>query len=212
MNEALGLFEKFLHAEGGLPLLVRCALAHVQFETIHPFLDGNGRVGRLLITLMLCNAQTLKSPILYLSLFLKANRSKYYELLNRVRFEGVWEEWLDFFLDGVIEVADQATDAAKRILSLFDADRSRIKELGRIASTALRVHEHFQRSPITAIGIAADVTGLSYPSVAKAIHRMVELGLLKETTDRKRDRIYQYTAYLAILIEGTEPLDLGASP
>ncbi len=208
MNEALGQFEKFLHEENGLPILVRAALAHVQFETIHPFLDGNGRIGRLLITLLLCNASALQSPILYLSLFLKTNRAKYYDLLNRVRFEGVWEEWLDFFLEGVIEVAEQATDAAKRILSLFEADRGRIRTLGRVASTALRVHEHLQQSPVTTVSTTSKETKLSYPAVAKAIRRLEELGLLKELTGRERDRVYQYTAYMDILSEGTEPLRL----
>lgn len=206
MKAALDQFEKFLHQEGGLPILIRAALAHVQFETIHPFLDGNGRVGRLLVTLMLCNTGALHSPVLYLSLFLKTNRARYYELLNRVRFEGAWEDWLDFFLSGVIEVAGQATEAANRILALFETDRVKIKSLGRVASTVLRVHEHLQKFPVTTVSAAAEATGLSYPGAAKGIAQMAKLGLVREMTGRARDRVYQYTAYLDILSEGTEPL------
>jgi len=155
---------------------------------------------------MLCNAKALSSPVLYLSLYLKANRTSYYELLNRVRFNGAWEEWLDFFLTGVIEVAEQATVAAKRIIALFETDKTRIKSLGRVASTVLRIHEHLQSKPISTIGQAADATAVSYPTAASAIHRLVELGILREITGRKRDCYYQYDAYLSVLGEGTEPL------
>lgn len=206
MNVALNQFERYLHQEDGLPLLARAALIHVQFETIHPFLDGNGRLGRLLITLMLCHAKAISSPLLYLSLYFKANRARYYDLLNRVRFEGAWEAWLDFFLAGVIEVADQATTTAKRILALFAADRQRIDSLGRTAPRALMVFEHLQRSPITTVSRAADATSLTFPTVSAAIQSFEEIGLLREITARKRDRVYQYTAYLGILSEGTEPL------
>jgi len=206
MHQSLDQFETFLHEEGRLPILVRAAIAHVQFETIHPFLDGNGRLGRLLITLMLCHAKALSSPILYLSLYFKIHRNRYYDLLNRVRFDGAWEQWLDFFLTGVVEVADQATSAAKQIMALFAADRARIDSLGRIAPTALMIFEHLQRNPITTVSRAAEATNLAFPTASTAIRRFVELGLLREITERKRDRVFRYEAYVSILAEGTDPI------
>ncbi|MDB4952354.1 MAG: hypothetical protein JWM27_5003 [Gemmatimonadetes bacterium] len=137
----LGDLELFLHDRPGrTPTLIKAALAHVQFETIHPFLDGNGRLGRFLITFLLCAEEALSQPLLYLSLYFKANRQTYYDLLQRVRTEGVWEEWLAFFLEGVIATSSQATDTARRILALFETDRLRIEALGRVAHVALRVH------------------------------------------------------------------------
>jgi Fic family protein len=199
--------ERFIHAEGdGLPRLVRIALTHVQFETIHPFLDGNGRLGRLLITLLLCADGALDQPILYLSLYFKTYRSTYYDLLQRVQLNGEWGEWLVFFLEGVIEVARQAGGAARSILDLFAADRTTIQTLGRRASAALRVHEHFQRNPVSDIPRAVAATNLTYPTVSGAVSELERAGILREMTGRARDRVFAYSAYMAILSEGAEPL------
>ena len=198
--------ELFLHREDGLPRLVRIAMAHVQFETIHPFLDGNGRLGRLIIALLLCADGTLGQPILYLSLYFKTHRERYYELLQEVRFKGSWEAWVSFFLQGVIEVAAQAAAAAKAILDLFTTDRTALQALRRRASAALRVHEHFQRQPISDITRAAAATGLTFPTVSGAVAQLVDAGVLREMTGRTRDRAFSYDAYLTILSKGAEPL------
>lgn len=206
LDETLGALERFIHDETPLPILVRAALAHVQFETIHPFLDGNGRLGRLLITLMLCHEGALKEPTLYLSLYLKEHRAEYYALLTRVREDGDWEAWLDFFLEGVLIVADKATDAARRTLDLFEKDRQSIQALGRRASTILRVHDHFQRSPLATATAVAKGTKLSFPACTKAMATLEEMGVLSEITGRQRDRVFQYDAFFSILSEGAEPL------
>lgn len=207
LMECLDSFERFLHdEEHRLPVLVKAGLVHVQFETIHPFLDGNGRVGRLLITLLLCSRGALREPLLYLSLYFKTNRSRYYDLLQRVRTEGAWEDWLAFFLEGTETMALAAADAAKQILNLFAKDRDRIQGLGRAASSALRVHEYLQRKPLVAIGVLADALKLSIPTVTVALERLVHLGIAKEVTGRRRARIFGYPRYLKILSEGTEPL------
>jgi len=203
--ECMGALELFLHDERpGLPLLIKAGLAHVQFETIHPFLDGNGRLGRLLITFLLCAGDALREPILYLSLFFKANRRVYYELLDRVRTTGDWEAWLDFFLAGVTDTAEQAVAAARRILELLDGDRRKIESLGRPAASVLRVFQHAQISPILSIGDTAAKTGISFPTVANAVAHMQRLGLLREITRKRRKRLFVYDSYLAILNEGTE--------
>lgn len=206
LDETMNALERFIHDERPLPILVRAALVHVQFETIHPFLDGNGRLGRLLITLMLCKDGALKAPTLYLSLYLKAHRDRYYDLLMRVRQHGDWEAWLDFFLEGVREVSDQATDAARRILDLFEKDRLAIHGLGRRASTVLRVHDHFQRRPLATARAVAAATGLSFPACSNAISTLVDMGVLREITGRRRDRIFQYDAFFSVLSEGAAPL------
>jgi Fic family protein len=203
--ECMGALEKFLHREhGDLPILVRAALTHVQFETIHPFLDGNGRLGRLLITLLLCVAGVLREPILYLSLYFKTNRQKYYELLDRVRTHGDWETWLEFFLTGVRETAQQAADTSRQILELIEGDRRRIEQLGRPAASVLRVHQHLQRKPIVTIPATAEQLSLSAPTVAKALQHMVKLGLVRETTGKQRHRLFTYHRYLETLNQGTE--------
>jgi Fic family protein len=203
----MGDLERFLHAEEPeIPLLVKAALAHVQFETIHPFLDGNGRLGRLLITLFLCEQRVLRDPLLYLSLYFKANRNAYYELLQAVRETGDWERWLDFFLTGVLETSTQAADAARRILALFDKDRQAIEALGRPASSALRVHQLLQTKPLITIPLAAQALGLSRPTVASSLTHLQEARIVRETTGRQRGRTFVYSRYLALLNEGTEPL------
>ena len=205
--ECMGLLEKFLHDEPvKTPLLIKAALAHVQFETIHPFLDGNGRVGRLLITLLLCADGALAQPMLYLSLHFKAHRDKYYELLQRVRTKGAWEDWLDFFLSGVIDTTEQEVRAAQRILDLFRDDRLRIERLGRPAASALRLHHALQERPILSIPGAAKRVGLSQPTITVALAHLAKLGIVRETTGRKRRKLYVYDAYLKILSEGAEPI------
>lgn len=205
--ECMGDLERFLHQDRPeIPVLVKAALMHVQFETVHPFLDGNGRIGRLLITLLLCWTGVLREPLLYLSLYLKTNRSQYYELLMRVRKEGVWEEWVEFFLIGVRDTATQAIETARRLLVLFDADAKRIQFSGRGASSALRVFHHAQRNPILSMSLLAQQTDLSFQAVSQTIQRLEKIGIVKETTGRKRGRLYVYTDYLSILSEGTEPL------
>ena len=185
---------------------MKAGLIHVQFETIHPFLDGNGRLGRLLITFLLCAQGTLREPILYLSLYFKTNRTAYYELLDRVRTRGDWEAWLDFFLIGVRDTADQAAHAARRILALFDADQKKIEGLGRPAASVLRVFQHMQRNPIVAIPTTAKKIGISAPTVTKSLMHMIDLGILQEVTGRERHRLFVYEQYLAIMNEGTEPI------
>jgi Fic family protein len=202
----LGDLEKFMHAHSNIPVLVRAALIHVQFESIHPFLDGNGRIGRLLITFLLCAEGILREPTLYLSLYFKHNRDRYYELLQQVRFNGDWEAWVRFFLEGVETTANQAVDAARRIQKLFERDREKIEGLGRAAGTALRLHNHLQRFPLTSLGNAAAKTKLSFPTVTAALSRLEDLGIVKETTGRERNRIFEYRSYVHILAEGTEPL------
>lgn len=199
--------ERFIHADTrSIPALVKAGLVHVQFETIHPFLDGNGRLGRLLITFLLCTESILREPILYLSLYFKTHRRQYYELLQRVRETGDWEAWLEFFLDGITETSRQAADAAREILDLFETDRSRIEQLGRPAGSALRVHQLLQQKPILTISQAARSLGLSMPTAAKSVQHLVAIDLLREATGRRRGRMYVYDGYLDILSRGTAPL------
>jgi Fic family protein len=205
--ECMNDLELFLHDErSNLPLLIKAGLVHVQFETIHPFLDGNGRLGRLLITFLLCAAGVLREPILYLSLYFKQHRSAYYELLDRVRAKGDWEAWLDFFLTGIRDTATQGAAAAQRILDVFAEDLRKIEELGRPAASALRVFEHAQRNPIISIPDTAAKIGNSAPTVAKSVEHLRQLGILRERTGRQRHRLFTYQRYLAILNEGTEPI------
>ncbi len=203
----MGDLETFLHDETvELPVLVKAALAHLQFESIHPFLDGNGRLGRLLITFLLCAEGALREPMLYLSLYLKSHRVAYYDLLQLVRERGTWETWLDFFLAGVAQTADQATDAATRIIDLFRDDREQISTLGRAASSALRVHDFLKDRLYLSIPAAATDLGLSSPTIAKSVEHLTRLGIINEVTGRRRDRFYVYSRYLQILNEGTEPI------
>ncbi len=199
--------EAFIHADTHeLPTLIKVGLVHVQFETIHPFLDGNGRLGRLLITFLLFTQGILKEPILYLSLYFKTHRQQYYELLQGVRERGDWETWLEFFLDSITGTSLQAASAAREILHLFDADRQRIEDLGRPASSALRVHQLLQQQPILGIPYAAQKLGMSRPTVAKSVNHMEKLGVVQEITGKQRGRIFVYRDYLRILRRGTEPI------
>jgi len=205
--ELMSDLEQFIHRDTpDLPPLAKAGLVHVQFETIHPFLDGNGRLGRLLITLLLCTSGVLSEPLLYLSLFLKTHRSLYYDRLQAVREQGGWEDWLEFFLEGVTETSLQAADTARELLDLFEADRARIEQLGRPAASTLRVHQRLQQNPVTAIADAAEQLGLSPPTVGKCLKHLEELGIVTEITGKQRGRRYVYTDYLSILSRGTEPL------
>jgi Fic family protein len=207
MMECLDRFERFLHDEKHrLPLLVEAGLVHVQFESIHPFLDGNGRLGRLLITLLLCAKRALKEPLLYLSLYFKTHRSRYYDLLQRVRTDGAWEEWLQFFLEGMAATAQEAAETATRILHLFSTNREKIQKLGRSSSSALRVHEYMQRKPIANIAATAKALKISIPTVTLALNHLVRIGIVEEVTGKRRDRLFTYSGYFNIVSKGTEPL------
>jgi len=161
-------------------------------------------LGRLLITFLLCVAGAIREPILYLSLYFKTNRQKYYELLDRVRSHGDWETWLEFFLTGVKDTAQQAADTSREILTLIEQDRRKIEEIGRPAASVLRVHQHLQRKPIITIPATAEQLSLSAPTVAKALQHMVRLGMVRETTGKQRHRLFTYHRYLEILNRGTE--------
>ena len=197
LMNCLGLWEKFLHDEPTpTPLLIKAALAHVQFETIHPFLDGNGRVGRLVIALLLHSQGALREPLLYLSLYFKQHRSRYYELLQHVRLTGDWEAWLDFFFTGIEQTANQATMTAHDLLRLASADEVRIQALGRAAGSALRVHRLMQKTPVVTISTASNTLQLTTPSVTAALERLQTMGIVAELTGGRRNRLFAYTSFL----------------
>jgi len=206
VQECMGSLELFLHdqPEPTSPLL-KAALAHVQFETIHPFLDGNGRLGRLLITLLLCEQGTLRAPLLYLSLYFKSHRRYYYELLNGVRQTGDWEAWLSFFAEAVIVTASQAVETAQQLTSLAEEDKDAITTLGRAAPSALLVHQALLEHPIATSGWMVSKTGISPATVNKSLTLLEELGIVREITQNKRNRLFSYTRYVDILSRGVEP-------
>lgn len=207
VEECMAALERFINADDdGIPTLVRAGLAHLQFETIHPFLDGNGRVGRLLITFLLCQSGVLRQPLLYLSLYFKQDRSTYYALLDSVRRTGDWEAWLAFFLEGVRVTADSAVVTAERLEELFRQDREKIGGTGRRAGSALRVHEALKARPLASVNDVSARTRLSFPSAGAALELLVQLGIARELTGRRRGRIFAYDGYMKILNEGTEPL------
>ena len=207
VEECMAALERFLHDDAlALPALVKAGAAHVQFETIHPFLDGNGRVGRLMIALLLHEARVLRQPLLYLSLFLKQHRSEYYRLLDEVRQRGDWEAWLEFFLEGVAQTAGGAVETAHRLLALFREDEARVTEQKRRTGSLLRLLAAFRARPLTTIAGLSKRSGLSFPTAATGAEALVGLGIARELTGRERDRIYSYERYVAILGEGTEPL------
>lgn len=207
ISACLDALEKFLHAnDDGISPLARAGLAHVQFETIHPFLDGNGRLGRLLIVLMLCDAGLLEEPSLYLSLFFKTRRDEYYQRLDAVRTRGDWEGWLRFFFEGIAATSGQAVDTAQRLLQLFGSDRDAIRGTGRIAGNALQLHESFTRHPLRTIPKLVEEIGLSKPAIMRGIDTLESLGMVREITGKKRYRVFAYQTYLDILSEGAQPL------
>ena len=194
--------EDFLHDQPEpTPVLLKAALVHVQFETIHPFLDGNGRLGRLLITLLLCGQRVLREPMLFISLYFKTHRQYYYQLLNNVRLRGEWETWLDFFAEAVISTATQAVDTAQQLLRLLDQDRDRISGW---AASMLQIHRALMEHPIATSGWLVEKTGITPATVNKMLGHLQQIGVVKELTAQKRNRIFSYTAYVAILNRGTE--------
>ena len=198
--DCMSQLEAFLHQEDdGLPLLLRAGLAHAQFETIHPFLDGNGRVGRMLVTLLLTEKGLLHEPVLYLSLYFKKHRQTYYDRLNGTRSGKGWKQWLDFFLQGVHDTANQAAQTAVAIDRLFGDDSEKVEQLGRGARSGVVVYQIAQASPIFSIKHAIQETGLSFPAASAAVDRLCAAGILQESTGKQRDRLFVYTKYLEIL-------------
>lgn len=207
VEASMAALETFLHDEAqGMPLLLKAALAHVQFETIHPFLDGNGRLGRLLIVLLLHQGGLLSQPLLYLSLYLKQHRTVYYELLDRVRSKGEWEAWIDFFLEGVEQTALSAVQTARRLVTLFEDDTHRTQSSGRGAANALRVLAALRGRPLLSLKQLCHTTAMTFPTASKAMKHLVASGIARELTGQQRNRIFVYNAYLSILNEGGEPL------
>ena len=195
--DALGKLEKFLHTEDHLPPLVKIGLAHAQFETIHPFLDGNGRVGRLLITFFLCQQGILQKPVLYLSHYFKQNRTEYYERLQKTRESGDWESWLKFFLKGVASVAAQATDTARKIVDLRENHRSLItNNFGSAGATGARLLEHLYKRPTVSVNSVRDFLGISYPNANNLVEKFCKNQILFEFTGNARNRQYLYTPYI----------------
>lgn len=200
--EILGALESFLHSGSDLPQLIQIGLAHAQFETIHPFLDGNGRVGRLLITFLLCQREILLKPVLYLSHFFKQHRAEYYERLQTVRDSGDWEGWLAFFLRGIVSVSREATETARRILALRENHRAAVTAgLGRAAANGHRVLEHLYQRPILSVAGVQALTGSTYTAANNLVARMVGLGILVEATGYQRNRVFRYQAYIDIFGE-----------
>ncbi len=203
--ECMNKLELFLHDKpAATPALLKAALAHVQFETIHPFLDGNGRLGRLLITLILCEQKVLQEPMLYLSLYFKTHRQYYYELLNNVRLTGDWEAWLNFFAEAVIATAAQALETVQQLLDLSGQDQDKISRIGRAAASTLQVHRVLMEHPIATSGRLVEKTGITPATINKALEHLVQLGIVRELTAQKRNRIFSYTEYLEIMSRGTE--------
>lgn len=198
--ECMGKLELFIHDHTiALPVLIKAALVHVQFETIHPFLDGNGRLGRLLITLMLCDSGILKAPLLYLSLFFKVHRQEYYRLLNEVRSTGDWEAWLAYFLEAVTLTSRQAVSTARQIIRQISHDRQTIKQIGRSAETTMAVFDCFTRKLITDSKHIIAETGLSPATVNSALSKLQKLGIVTEITGKKRDKVYSYAMCMDVL-------------
>ncbi len=202
MRQAIGELEKFIHEDFEMPHLIKAGLIHAQFETIHPFLDGNGRMGRLLITFFLCQKGILRRPLLYLSHYFKKYRSQYYDLLQQIRDEGDWESWLFFFLKGVAEVAEEATGTAKRIVRLREEFREKIQEnLGKNSGKALKLLETLFNEPFVTVRQICSITGLSYSSANNLAKELEVLGILEETTGKRRNRIFVFKPYMDVFME-----------
>lgn len=204
LGELLSAFEKYIHADDDLPPLVRAGLLHVQFETIHPYLDGNGRIGRLLVMLLLEHWQLLSQPLLYLSLYFKRHRTEYYERLGAVRTRGDWEGWTDFFLDGIATIADEAATSSRELHALVTEDRTRVLNHAGTSVAALRLFERLPSHPIVSVAFAINHLSVSKPTAGRAIEVLEKAGVLVETTGRKRDRSWVYQRYLDLLRVGTE--------
>lgn len=202
--DCMGKLEFFLHDQPeATPTLLKAALSHVQFESIHPFLDGNGRLGRLLITLLLCENEILKKPMLYLSLYIKNHRQYYYELLNNVRLTGDWEAWLDFFAEAVIITATQAVETAQNLIDLHNKDRVKISGIGRAAASTLQLHQVLMENPIVTSGFLVKKTGISPATVNRCLGHLERLGIVKELTAQQRNRIFSYPRFIEIINHGT---------
>jgi Fic family protein len=207
VEPCMAALEGFIHDENSpVPVLLKAALAHVQFETIHPFLDGNGRLGRLLIALLLHQGGLLAQPLLYLSLYFKQHRPVYYELLDRVRTQGDWEAWVDFFLEGVAQTAQGAVLTAQRLTTLFQQDTQRTQTAGRGAANTLRALHAIRRHPLCGLRQLCQDTGMTFPTASKAMQTLVNLSIARELTGQRRNRVFVYDAYLDILNEGGEAL------
>lgn len=205
VTECMKRLELFLHDQPEpTPVLLKAALAHVQFETIHPFLDGNGRLGRLLITMLLCEQQVLRQPMLYLSLYFKLHRTRYYELLNTVRLTGDWEAWLDFFAEAVLSTSTQAVETVQQLLDLFHQHRDQISGIGRAAASTLKVHHTLQVRPIATSGWLVQQTGLTPATVNKALGHLEQLGIVREITRQKRNRLFSYARFVELMNRGTD--------
>jgi Fic family protein len=207
VEDCMAALERFIHDEPApYPALLKAALAHIQFETIHPFLDGNGRVGRLLIALMLHQGGVLSQPLLYLSLYFKQHRAEYYRLLDAVRANGDWEAWLDFFLEGVEKTAASAVNAAQRLTALFRDDAQHIRAQGRISATSMRVYDALRQRPVITLNDVRLRAGMPFATATRGMQALVSLGVARELTGQRRNRVFVYDQYLSILSEGTEPL------
>lgn len=203
LEQLMADLERFWHDQPiRTPTLVKAALSHLQFETIHPFLDGNGRLGRLLITLLLCNEHVLQEPILYLSLYFKKHRQTYYELLQRVRLEGVWEVWLEFFLTGVLETATQAVQTSKAMLELLATDRRTLEDLKQASSVTLQIHQYLQKKLFVSAPQLSQYLGITAKTTLAALEKLQGLGIIREITGKQRDRIWVYQRYLDVLEQG----------
>lgn len=202
--ELLAALERYLHDEDSLPRLVRVGLAHVQFETIHPYLDGNGRLGRLMITLLLEHWGLLPAPLLYLSLFFKRHRAEYYRRLDAVRADGDWEGWLDFFLDGVATMADEAVATARALSALVADDRARAQGSRGMTVGAVRLFEKLPQQPFITVAAVCRLIGASKPTAGRAVEALERAGVLAEATGRQRDRLFAYRRYVDLLREGTD--------
>lgn len=206
LPDCMGKLELFLHDQPErTPVLLKAALAHLQFESIHPFLDGNGRLGRLLITLLLCSEKILKEPMLYLSLYFKTHRQRYYELLNNVRLTGDWESWIEFFADAVVDTATQAVDTAQRLMKLASEDGTRINKLGRVAGSVHQVHRILLQRPIASSNWLQEKTQLSPATINTCLKQLEGIGIVRELTGKKRNRLYAYSHYIDVMDQGTEP-------
>ncbi|MEZ2347209.1 Fic family protein [Terriglobus sp. RCC_193] len=205
MNAALDYFEKFMNgAAEEMPILIQCALLHLQFETIHPFLDGNGRLGRLLMTMLLVQRGVLTKPLLYMSLYLKQNKARYYELLQEVRFKGNWEEWVLFFVEGVTITAERAVTLARQILDLFQKDEDKVQTLGPKRGSALQVLQALQHSPYSSAKHISEKTGLAFNTCVSSMQQLESLGIVHEITGRERKKTYRYSEYVTLLDQGTD--------
>lgn len=206
LQSVLGDLEVFMNTQDNIPILIKAALIHVQFETIHPFLDGNGRLGRLLITFFLCIKGVLDSPFLYLSLFFKKNRDLYYDALNVVRKDGDWENWINFFLEGVVETATDAKTTLLSIQKLFEADKVKVLSMGRASSSALMVFNCFRQKPILTVAEIVQQTGISKPTAIKSINHLLDSGILVNKSEKKWGQMYTYQGYVNLLAPDSYPL------